>query len=233
MALCQFIFVRMYVSRNEIWMRFDFLAYGENKGGCMSRDFIGNLRVLAAVGGNSVTKQNLELLREKYSLTDTEFEQMIDYCSERSIMIYDEVEACRERDAKTAALLAELNSMPRRKLTEEEKELRRLAEDVAYEIIRLGKNRTINRTSERVCFCGTYMNSLQKSVYRYVKQVFSLEELRFIINHLPENSGMEEHFTLQVQNPQEQEMCRELNPKLNGFIPRVREWRTLMELFAD
>ena len=199
----------------------------------MSRDFIGNLRVLAAVGGNSVTKQNLELLREKYSLTDTEFEQMIDYCSERSIMIYDEVEACRERDAKTAALFAELNSMPRRKLKEEEKEFRKLAEDVACEIIRLGKNRTINRTGERVCFCGTYMNSLRRSLYRCVKHVFTVEELRFITNHLPENSGMEEHFMLQGQNPKGQEMCRELNQKLNALIPAVGGWGSLTELFAD
>ena len=56
----------------------------------MERDYIGNLEVLAAINRNTVSGQNLKVLGMKYDLTDSELQEMVQYCKDHGIHIYDE-----------------------------------------------------------------------------------------------------------------------------------------------
>ena len=56
----------------------------------MERDYIGNLKVLAAINRNTVSEQNLKLLEIKYNLSDSEMHDLVQYCKDQGIEIYDE-----------------------------------------------------------------------------------------------------------------------------------------------
>ena len=45
----------------------------------MERDYIGNLKVLAAINRNTVSEQNLKLLEIKYNLSDSEMHDLVQY----------------------------------------------------------------------------------------------------------------------------------------------------------
>lgn len=42
----------------------------------MEKEYIENLRIVAKVGGNKISQQNLHILREKYHLADAEMVEM-------------------------------------------------------------------------------------------------------------------------------------------------------------
>jgi hypothetical protein len=68
-------------------------------------------------------------------------------------------------------------------------------------------------------FCGTYTSSIREGIAKTVQRVFSADQQRFIVAHLPANLEDDEFFAL--KDPLEQELCIELSQKMNSLIPRV------------
>lgn len=53
----------------------------------MEKEYIGNLIALAGVNGNTISQENLQILIEKYNLSEVEYQEMIDYCNSYGIYI--------------------------------------------------------------------------------------------------------------------------------------------------
>ena len=183
----------------------------------MQRDYIGHLRALIGVTGYSVSQQNLDILRIKYELTDTEADEMRQYCIEHNVVIYDELE--KHKNSESSEKPEQIKRRHSRTLTEEEKEYRKLIGKVSTCIVNLGMNRTRNSTKDMIGFCGTYTSSIREGIAKRVQRVFSADQLRFIVAHLPENLEDDEFFSL--KDPLEQELCNELSQEMNSLIPRV------------
>lgn len=191
----------------------------------MERDYIGNLKVLAAINRNSVSEQNLKLLGVKYSLSDAEMHELYQYCKDNGIEVYDEEIIASVSDDSMAA-------HPVRKaefLTEEEREYHRQVSIIAKQIMHIASVRARKRVNGRGWLCGTYTSSVRKAVESQVRRCFSQDELEFIINHLsdPDETG----FTL--QDREKQEICEDLNDRLNELIPQLHINRFYSDLFDE
>jgi len=180
----------------------------------MERDYIGNLKVLAAINRNSVSRQNLVILGEKYSLSEAESQEMIQYCKDNGIDVYDEV----ERESALESSKADLFVRKKRVLTEEEKEFNRLTSFLSGYIMRLASTRALKITNGHGWLCGTYTGSIRKNIERYIKRCFSHEELEFIVNHL---SDPGEDVCFALEDREKQDICEALNDKLNKMIPHL------------
>lgn len=53
----------------------------------MEKDYIENLKVIAGVGENKVSQQNLLILMGKYHLTEDKMEEIKEYCYHHGIII--------------------------------------------------------------------------------------------------------------------------------------------------
>ena len=179
----------------------------------MKKDYIGNLRVLAKLHQQTVSEQNLQILRVKYGLTDDEYAEMTSYCSEHGIRIYDEKE-----DAVFDRPPIIIRKKP---LTEEQKQFNIMAKMVSDRIMAIATKRARERAQGQGWLCGTYTSSVGKTMNRWVRMSFTADELRFITDHLvPVTSeGARECFAL--HDPEAQALCDEMNVRLNEVIPAL------------
>lgn len=179
----------------------------------MKNDYIGNLRVLAEVHHQTVSEQNLQILRVKYGLTDEAYAEMTSYCSAHGIRIYDEKE-----DAVFDRPPIILRKKP---LTEEQKQINAMAKMVSDRIMAIAAARALKRVQHQGWLCGTYTASVKKSMNLRVRRHFTADELRFITDHLAPvtSEGARERFAL--NDPEAQALCDEMNARLNEMIPAL------------
>ena len=195
------------------------------------KDYIENLKVLAGVHMHFVSSQNLDLLREKYGLSDPEFEEMKVYCKEYGITVYDE-----EKGGKDAAVSAEANIIRNKSsptkggslceevyndIIRENKENLDRIHKIARCIMRIASTKARRGVKGLGWVCGTYANSVRKSVEVKLKHSFTRDQLQFIIDHLPSNREADEAECFSLTDPKEQKMCDEMSIKLNELIPKL------------
>ena len=193
----------------------------------MERDYIGNLKVLAAINRNTISEQNLKLLEIKYSLSDSEMHNLVQYCKDQGIEIYDEEKRNNNADDES-----HIPSVKKKKtITTEELEHNKMASSIAKRIMHIAAIKALKRVNGRGWLCGTYTNSVRRTVERQVNRCFSLEESKFIIDHLPDENDEDEIFTLVDQD--RKEMCEALSKKLNEIIPRLHVNLFYTDLFDD
>ena len=193
----------------------------------MERDYIGNLKVLAAINRNTISEQNLKLLEIKYSLSDSEMHNLVQYCKDQGIEIYDEEKRNNNADDES-----HIPSVKKKKtITTEELEHNKMASSIAERIMHIAAIKALKRVNGRGWLCGTYTNSVRRTVERQVKRWFSLEESKFIIDHLPDENDEDEIFTLVDQD--RKEMCEALSKKLNEIIPRLHVNLFYTDFFDD
>lgn len=193
----------------------------------MERDYIGNLKVLAAINRNTISEQNLKLLEIKYSLSDSEMHNLVQYCKDQGIEIYDEEKRNNNADDES-----HIPSVKKKKtITTEELEHNKMASSIAERIMHIAAIKALKRVNGRGWLCGTYTNSVRRTVERQVKRCFSLEESKFIIDHLPDENDEDEIFTLVDQD--RKEMCEALSKKLNEIIPRLHVNLFYTDFFDD
>lgn len=193
----------------------------------MERDYIGNLKVLAAINRNTVSEQNLKLLEIKYNLSDSEMHTLVQYCKDQGIEIYDEEN--RHNNADNGSHIPTVKK--EKTITAEELEHNKMASSIAKRIMHIAAIKARKRVNDRGWLCGTYTNSVRRKVERQIKGCFSLEELIFIIDHLPDENDEDEIFTLVDQD--RKEMCEALSKKLNEIIPRLHVNLFYTDLFDD
>ena len=179
----------------------------------MERDYIGNLEVLAAINRNTVSEQNLKVLGMKYDLTDSELQEMVQYCKDHGIHIYDE--------EKTAVRSDDAIAIKKKSLPPEEIERNKMALLITKHIMSIAASRALKRVNGRGWLCGTYTSAKEGTLEKYVKRAFSIEELRFITVHLPDVEANRRDGSFALTDPERPEMCEELNRKLNHLIPRL------------
>ena len=193
----------------------------------MERDYVGNLKVLAAINRNTISEQNLKLLEIKYSLSDSEMHNLVQYCKDQGIEIYDEEKRNNNADDES-----HIPSVKKKKtITTEELEHNKMASSIAERIMHIAAIKARKRVNGRGWLCGTYTSSVRRTVERQVKRCFSLEESKFIIDHLPDENDEDEIFTLVDQD--RKEMCEALSKKLNEIIPRLNVNLFYTDLFDD
>ena len=193
----------------------------------MERDYIGNLKVLAAINRNTISEQNLKLLEIKYSLSDSEMHNLVQYCKDQGIEIYDEEKRNNNADDES-----HIPSVKKKKtITTEELEHNKMASSIAKRIMHIAAIKALKRVNGRGWLCGTYTNSVRRTVERQVKRCFSLEESKFIIDHLPDENDEDEIFTLVDED--RKEMCEALSKKLNEIIPRLHVNLFYTDFFDD
>ena len=193
----------------------------------MNRDFLENLKVLAAINQNYVSEQNLKLLGEKYSLSDTEMRELNQYCKDIGIGVYDEEKkACIPDDSCVPQPTSKAGQMK----GEGENEDNRRVSIIARHIMHIATIRARKRVNHRGWLCGTYTSSVRRSVEQKVRRCFSSEEMKFIIDHLTD-SDEEELFAMKDQ--QSSEICDILNNKLNEIIPQLHINRFYSDFLDD
>ena len=190
----------------------------------MNTDCMENLRVLAGCNFNSVSEQDLRLLGEKYCLSDEELQELKQYCAEHGIDVYDEVELAGVSDDEYAD--SPIEEMYR--MTDEEKEGRKLASALLKRILQLSEEKS--RKNRKVKMCGTYLTHLIESMERLVMRGFSNEQLKYVIAHLTYSD--ENGFFVRADQ-QDPEMCDKLNERLTQLISRLRINRLNSDMFDD
>lgn len=193
----------------------------------MESEYIRNLcAIIGARSNATVDDETMEILRNKYNLTDNEWKNMIEYCNEHQISINhmeketvdDSVQVSKEPDAK-------------QDMTAEERELDGYVETITGRIMHIAVVRAKKRVNGKGWICGTYTKSVANLVKRKVKYNFSINQLRFIVDHLPDESDIEERFSL--QDPENVYECNVLNDTLNMLIPRLIIHLFYSEIFKD
>lgn len=197
----------------------------------MDKDYLGNLIVLAGVHSNYVSEQYLQLLCLKYDLSDAEMGEMVIYCKEHGITIYDEEKGdpLSENNNTTTSSSSVVQE------STEQKQHNLLADRVSRSIMYLASTKAIKRAGGPGCgwICGTYANSVEKLLLERVKHAFTNNQLQFILDHMatPSDEDGSEYFVFIDQN--EQKLCDELSAKLNTLIPKLRVIRFVSDYFDD
>lgn len=180
----------------------------------MNIDCIENLRVLAAINQNSVSEQNLNLLGIKYNLSDAELQELIQYCKDNGIDIYDEEDRASISDDNDAACL----NRKTEHMTEEEKENKEWASVIAKRIMQMATVEANKRANGRGWICGTYASAIRQNVEKVIRMYFTREELKYIVEHLTDSDEAE---CFAMKDPESPETSDILNDKLNQLIPRL------------
>ena len=195
----------------------------------MERDYIGNLKVLAAINRNTVSEQNLKLLEIKYNLSDSEMHTLVQYCKDQGIEIYDEEKKAYISNKGNKENSADCHIIKNDSITEEEKDNQKLASIIAKRIMHMAAIKARKRVNGRGWLCGTYARSKRRLVEFKIRSLFSEEELKYIVDHLKDSE--EELFAMEDQ--QDPGMCKMLNDKLNELIPRLHINHYYSDLFDD
>lgn len=193
----------------------------------MNSDCIENVRVLASINKNSVSEQDLKILGTKYNLSDAEMQKLNQYCRDNGIVVYDEEEmACVSDDRSAAQSTRKPDQIDR----EGKREKNRQVSFITKRIMCIAKVRARKRVNSLGWLCGTYANSVERSVERNVRRTFSSEEMKYIIDHL---TDFDEEECFAMEDQQSPETCNILNHRLNELIPRLHLNRLNSDLFDD
>ena len=197
----------------------------------MDTSYIGNLRALAGVHYGYISEQTINLLCLKHNLSKNEMNEMILYCRNHGITIYDE--------EKEDPLSENINTTAPQKvvapLTEEQKQLNRMADKVSRSIMHIASVKAIRRVGGPLqgWLCGTYTSSVTKSLAERVKHVFTREQLQFLIDHLPSARDEDKVESFSLTDADRQDLCDELSAKLNNLIPTLHVNRMVSDLFDE
>ena len=182
------------------------------------------LRHLQAIVGSTmggIYDQDLQILREKYGLNDAEYESMLKYCTEHSVEIikvssgelidhysYEDPEYGSDVDLYDSTLDdVEVN------------ESKELAECIAERIMHIATCRALMRTGGKGRICGKYTDSVLESVVRKVRRAFSITQMKYIIDHIPEKKDDDMVFI--INDPDDPDEVLRLCTILNMFIPKI------------
>ena len=189
----------------------------------MEKACLENLRAVAGSQHHAVSWQSLELLCRKHGLTDAQRKEVIRFCREEGIRIFDEVKEAREKMPRPERGFGKERMAER----EQERRYEKLCRYLAGWLVYYGMKRTreeMEQAGEQGRFCGTYTSSLMRGLAYRLRRSFSLEELSVILSHLPASAKEERGFAL--QDEKEPERCQELNRQLDEMIPKVLCRRT-------
>lgn len=178
----------------------------------MEKDYIGNLRVIAGVGGNKVSQQNLLILMEKYQLTEGEMKAMKEYCDRHRIFIYNEEDTVDSDDE-----IKVVQQRARKTVSAEEKNRRNKAEIIARHIMHFASVKAHKRLEGRGWLCGTYTSSIRRNVESYLVSRFDESEMNYIIEHMAVDNKEDTCFLmLDSADPQK---AVHYSDELNSLIP--------------
>lgn len=185
----------------------------------MRNNYIENLKVLAGVHSGFVSEQNIKLLCLKYNLTDDEMSEMFTYCREHGITIYDDEKEdpfSENQDIRTPSK----SVAPE---TEEQKQYNQLIRKVSRRIMHFASVKAMKRVGGPLhgWICGTYASSIERIVAKQVKHTFTRDQIQFIIDHMPTTIEEDEAESFSLMDDNYQELCNELNARLNDLIPRL------------
>lgn len=192
------------------------------------QEYIKNLHAIASISGNIVSFSELTILRIKYNLTDKEWENMMGYCNEHDIQV------CESKEDKsfpedTDTLLENFEEEP----SAEQNERNELAYIITERIMHLAAVRALKRVNYRGWLCGTYMSSVARPIRLKVAVILSIEEMKYVVSHLPVETEDEEFFNIHTDNLKEADKCHTLNKTLNNLIPKLRINRYLKDVFKE
>ena len=111
-----------------------------------------------------------------------------------------------------------------------EQERRKIIRTIASCIVHKGAIRAKKRTKGRGWLCGTYTSAVREIIEKKMECMFTDEQIEFIKVHLPEKTDDRTEFAL--QDPEHQELCDEMNSKLNELIPSLHVnhyWHDLLD----
>lgn len=169
---------------------------------------------------NIVSEQDLMAFQDRYDLTETEMEGIKEYCICHGIsIVYAEDPAEKngsDRDQSAGTYLPT-------------QERRRIIRTIASHIVHKGAIRARKRAKRRGWLCGTYTSNIRKIIERSVEHQFTDEEIGFIKAHLSEDDETE----FALKDSEKQEMCDDLNSKLNALIPRLHMNLLLSDFMDD
>lgn len=190
----------------------------------MNTECTSHIRILAGLRYNTISEQNLILLLEKYALNDCEAQEVMQYCAEHQIHIIDETEEMppaktpspkSSRESTSPVTSLSEDHLIAEQEREEMKEIKILSKIVADWITDM-KESLIQKGYYSTIRCGFYANKIIEQLPYKVSRLFSIDELRFIVSHLPEKSGQETCFML--QNEQDRIVYEAIMKKLYGLI---------------
>ena len=188
----------------------------------MKLGYIQTFAELAKSRNNIVSEQELMAFEKRYYLTETERDEIKEYCIEHGItIVYSE-------DPKQKNVSHRIRSagtyLPK-------PERRMIISTIASEIVHKGAVRARKRAGGRGWLCGTYTSSVRKTIEKCIDCRFSDDQIKYIVSHLPEDTDDETEFAL--QDPENQELCDELSRELNALIPKIHLNRFLSDFLDD
>ena len=185
--------------------------------------YLENLRVIAASHHFRVAVQTIEILCIKYGLNDEQRQEMLRYCAANRITLYDQVEEEKKKEAESLPVISEEEREAEALRSAERRTTIRLSREVAGWLVNCGANKTrkkMEAAGEHGWLCGTYASSLESIYEGRVQRIFSLEDLTYIIEHMPPSAREASFFEL--SDPEDPDRCDKLNEQLNQLIPYVR-----------
>lgn len=190
----------------------------------MNKNYIENLEVIARVGGNNISQQNLLILMKKYHMTDGELVELKEYCKLHGIMIFDENDNMNSDDGIKAAK----QQVSRTVSTEDRIRLEK-AKIISKHIMHIATVSAHKRVQERGWLCGTYASGVRRRLESYVLKKYSESEMDYIMKHLPEKNDEDICFNMRdVDNPQR---IMRFNKELNEMIPSLHINRFFSDVF--
>ena len=178
----------------------------------MEKDYIENLKVIAGVGGNKVSQQNLLILMGKYHLTEDKMEEIKEYCYHHGIIIYNEEDNVDSYDE-----IKLVQQRTRKTVSAEEKKRQNKAKIIARHIMHLASVKAHKRVEGKGWLCGTYTSSIRRNVESYLVSKFDESEMDYIIEHMPVDNKEDTCFLmLDGADPQK---AIHYSDELNSLIP--------------
>lgn len=191
----------------------------------MEKDYIENLRVVISVGGNKISQQNLNLLKVKYNLTDSEMGEMNEYCISHGIEIFDE-----ETIETASEAVRTVMHKSKSRLTEDRIRLEK-SRIIAKYIMHLAEVKVSKEVHDRGWVCGTNIGSVRECIERIIVKRFDETQMDYIIEHLPEEN--DEDISFQMVDDQNPKMSASINEQLNKLIPRLHINHFYSDLFDN
>ena len=180
--------------------------------------------MLSGVGYGSVPIRRVEMLRDKYNLTDEQMDEIQQYCAEHWISVYDEDIVA----ANIKALSEQVPSSPPREKEKNECDI--LVDKVVDLVMHKAIAIALKRKNGRGWLCGTHLNATSNVLTNVVRRNFSADELRFIDEHV---SASDDVSPFSMTDPSAQALCDTLNDRLNEIIPGIHVNSYITDLFRD
>ena len=182
----------------------------------MEKAYIEDLKVICSFGGNEISHQRLDRLKAKYGLTDSEAEEMREYCRTHGISVFN-AEECKVWD--------KIVDKPDPWQTAEGKRRRARIKIITdymqhvYTVVenasRVEKPRKLG--SNRGVTCNHGRSHLFETIPKIIFRNYDDDTIEYIIAHLPEENDTDTR--LVMTDPDNPELCERLNEELNRMMP--------------